>query len=43
MEIVDRLSECLMHTKKYYIKEDGSPSKIKKRQNIKHLFYGEKV
>lgn len=31
MEIVDRLSECLMHTKKYYAKDEGSPSKVKKR------------
>lgn len=42
MEIVERLSECLMYTKKYYSKE-GSPSKIKKKENIKQLFYGEKV
>lgn len=34
-----------MFTKKYYLKvpEEGSPSKIKRQQNIKRLFYGEKV
>lgn len=42
MEIVERLSECLMYTRKYYSK-DGSPSKIKRRENIKNLFYGEKL
>ena len=43
MEVVERLSECLMYTRKYFTKGEGSPSKIKKRENIKNLFYGEKV
>lgn len=40
MEIVERLSECLMYTKRYYSKGESSPSKIKKKENIKNLFYG---
>jgi uncharacterized UBP type Zn finger protein len=43
MEVVERLSECLIYTKKYFSRNDSSPSKIKNRENIKQLFYGEKV
>jgi hypothetical protein len=43
MEVVDRLSECLLFTKKYYSGGVNTGSKIQKRENIKRLFYGEKV
>lgn len=43
MCIVERLSECLMYTRKFYSSSDDSPSKLNKNQNIKQLFYGTKV
>ena len=43
MCIVERLSECLMYTKKYHSSSDDSPSKVKKHENIKQLFYGTKL
>ena len=35
MCIVERLSECLIYTKKYYTNSEDSPTKKKARENIK--------